>query len=232
MIRAATIAAAAAVLAGSLAAGCEEPPVAPPILTSEPSAPPRPTTQELVQGPRTSIPLGSIPLTVRAPAGWAVKNMEGTSLTLLEGPTPAGEASIQFNDRPLTSAAKLEILASGAKREMEQFPESIKMADLRTIAGGTKVLERQRVGRMPAPSPDDEPGVKLSPPFSWTVTVFVARGGGGADYETYELNFIGLTADQYEADKALLREIIDSVTVTAAAPSTAPADAAAPPPPR
>jgi hypothetical protein len=97
------------------------------------------------------------------------------------------------------------------------------MVDLRAI-GAAKVLERQRVGRTPLPSPDDEPGVKLSPPFSWTITVFVPRG---KDYETYELNFIGLTADQYEADKALLRAIVDSIAVNDGAPAggaaTAPA---------
>ncbi len=118
----------------------------------------------------------------------------------------------------MTTSAKLEAIVNGAKKEMGQIP-AIKMAELRPIAGA-KVLERQRVGRTPTPSPDDDPNVRPSPMFNWTINVFVPRG---ADYETHELNFIGLTADQYEADKALLREIIDSISVDSAAAATAPA---------
>lgn len=220
------LACAAVLLAGVYGLGCDDasvPPVIMPELPPSQEAAARPTTQELLEGPRQSISLGELPLTVQAPAGWAVKPLQGTSHILLQGPTPSGEAAIQLNDRPVTTAAKFDVIVNGAKKELQQFPQSIKLVELRTIEGG-KVLERQRVGQMPEPLPDDPPGVKPSPPFNWTITVFVPRG---ADYDTHELNFVGLTADQYETDKVLLRGIIDSITVnqTAGAPTatTAPA---------
>lgn len=217
-------------LAGALASGCDDSPTVPPELVQESTteapqdmAPARPTTQELLEGPRRPVQLDNLPLTVQAPAGWAVERMEGTSHVLLQGPTPSGEAAIQLNDRPFTTGAKFEMIVKGAKKELQESPESIKMVELRRIKGA-QVLERQRVGSMPAPSPVDPPGLTLSPPFNWTILVFVPRG---EDYDTYELNFIGLTADQYETDKTLLRGIIDSISVNAAgsgaAATTAPA---------
>jgi hypothetical protein len=218
---------AAVLLAGLYVTGCDDTPAPPPALVQEtppPDAPPtRPTTQELLEGPRKSISLGELPLTVQAPAGWAVKPMFGTSHILLQGPTPTGDAAIQLNERPLTTGAKFDLLVNGAKKELQQFPQSIKLVELRTIEGA-KVLERQRIGLMPKPSPDDPPGMKPSPPLNWTITVFVPRG---ADYDTHELNFVGLTADQYEADKGLLRGIIESIAVnhvaTPGGATTAPA---------
>lgn len=162
---------------------------------------------------------------MQAPAGWGVNAVEGTNVVLLEGPTPAGQASIQLANRMVISSAKLDALVNGAKGEMKQNPDSMKMVELRepARAGGVKVLERQRVGKMPSPLLSEEDGTKASPPFSWTITAFVPRG---ADYETYELNFIGLTADQYETDKSLLREIIDSLAVDAAGAGATSAPAA------
>lgn len=197
------------------ASACEERVEAPPELLKNPSPPEptsHPTTQALLEGPRTPIALATLPLTARVPIGWAVKNVEGTSVVLLEGPTPAGDAAIQLNERAATDAAKLDILVNGAKRELAQHPESIKMVDLRQIPGA-KVLERQRIGKVTNPTLS-EPGVKESPPFTWTISIFVPRG---EKYETYELIFIGLTVDQYETDKPLLRGIIDSITVNGAA---------------
>ena len=218
MIRCAPVAAAAIALAGFTGLGCDEPPKPPVIVQPVPppdATPPRPTTQELLEGPRKPLALGDLPLTVQAPTGWAVKPLQGTSQILLQGPTPSGEAFIQLNVRPTTPAPKLDVIISGAKKELQQFPQSIKLVDVRDIAGG-KVLERQRVGQVPRPSPEDPPDLKPSAPFNWTITVFVPRG---SDYETHELNFVGLTADQYEMDKALLRGIVESISVSGAGPA-------------
>ncbi len=211
---------AAVLLAAVYGSGCEDPlPPPPNLIPDMPQdvAVTRPTTQELLGGARISVSLSELPLTVQAPAGWAVQPLRGTSHILLQGPTPSGEASVQLNPRPLTTGEKFDVIVNGAKKELEQFPQSIKLVDLRTIEGA-KVLERQRVGLMPTTSPDDPPELKPSPPFSWTITVFVPRG---ADYDTHELNFIGLTADQYETDQALLREIVDSIAVNQVAPAGA-----------
>ncbi len=211
---------AAVLLAAVGGSGCEDSSAPPPLIQeATPYEPPatRPTTQELLEGVRVPVSLGELPLTVQAPRGWAVQPLRGTSHILLQGPTPSGEASVQLNPRPLTTGEKFDIIVNGAKKELQQFPQSIKLVELRTIEGA-KVLERQRVGLMPTTSPDDPPELKPSPPFSWTITVFVPRD---ADYETHELNFIGLTADQYETDQALLREIVDSIAVSQVAPAGA-----------
>jgi hypothetical protein len=157
-----------------------------------------------------------------------VKQLDGTTMTFLEGPTPGGgDASIQLVERATTTLDKFQIIVDGAKKELKQFPDTMRMAEVREVAGGVKVLERQRVGQAAKSSLNDA-GVRESPPYSWTITVFIPRDGG-KNYETCELNFIGLTVDQYEADKALLREIIDSVTVNdvTSAPSVPSAGAAA-----
>ena len=240
---------AAALLAGAICvgSGCDDASDPPPHLVADQPAPKpveadvRPTTQELLEGPRKAVSLGELPLTVQAPKGWGLETLSGTSHVLLQGPTPSGEASIQLKVRPSTSAAKLEMIVNGAKKELERFPQSVTMVELRPITGGqvlelgvrerdhggAQVLEQQRIGEMPRALPDDDPSIKLSRPMNWTITVFVPRG---ADHDTYELNFIGLTADQYQTDKPLLRGIIDSITVQTAAearPASAPAAAAA-----
>ena len=203
--------------------GCDDAAAPPPnVVADQPAAKPheadpaRPTTQELLEEPRTLIALGELPLTVRVPRGWAVKTLAGTTHVLLEGPTPSGDASIQLNVRPSASAEKLGMIINGAKKELEQFPQSIKMVQLRSIEGA-QVLERQRVGDMPRALPDDDPSLKPSRPLNWTITVFVPRG---ANFDTYELNFIGLTADQYDIDKPLLRGVVDSIAVQTGGPST------------
>jgi hypothetical protein len=217
---------------GILASACDEPTPLPPqaLLKNPPPQEPtsRPTTQQLLEGPRREVALAEMPLTARVPAGWSVKQLDGTTMTFLEGPTPSGgDVSIQLVERAATTPEKFHIIVEGAKKELQQFPDTMRMAELHEAAGGVKVLERQRVGEA-AKSSLNEPGVKESPPYSWTITVFIPRDGG-KNYETCELNFIGLTVDQYEADQALLREIVDSVTVNDAttAPTAPSAGAAA-----
>jgi hypothetical protein len=217
--------------AGVTMYGCDDTPAPPPHLledkpaTQEAPKVVRPTTQELLTGPRQTIRLGELPLTAQAPASWAVKPMPATDHVLLQGPTPSGDVVVQLNERPITKGTTLEFLVNGAKKEQQQSPDTVKMVELRPIRGA-KVLERQRVGLTPLPSPEDPPGTKLSPPLSWTITVFVPQG---EDYGTFELNFIGLTVEQYETDKALLRGIIDSLALDAvAASATPPTTTAAP----
>src|SRR5688572_25723943 len=62
------------------------------------SLPKIPTTQDLVNGPRTVMPLGPLPMTMRVPASWRVEVAGGASL--LRGFTPNGEVAIQLTSRP------------------------------------------------------------------------------------------------------------------------------------
>jgi hypothetical protein len=206
---------------------CDDTPEPPPQLLEESrkkedEGPKKPTTQELLSGPRGVISLGALPLTVRAPKDWKVNSLANGNIMLLQGPTPSGEAQISLSRRPTAKSEQIEAVIKGARKEMSATQSSVRMADTRELPGGARVFERQSIGRMMPAVPLDDEGKtmsKPSPAMNWTITVFVPEG---SVFESYELNFIGLTVDQYEADQRLLREIIDSLAL---------ADAAAPPPP-
>src|SRR5688572_27111527 len=80
---------AVAVAAGLTAIGCEEPAADVPQAVldqqarqaaAEKNLPKIPTTQELTTGPRQTIALGPLPLTMRVPASWKVEVAAGASL--------------------------------------------------------------------------------------------------------------------------------------------------------
>jgi hypothetical protein len=219
---------AAALLCAGFA--CDDEPQPPPELleqarkTDDEDGPKRPTTQELLQGPRGVISLGPLPLTVRAPKDWKVESVGTSNIILLRGPTPGGEAQVALSRRPSAAPERVEAVINGAKKEMATTQSSVKMAEVRPLGGGgARVFERQEVGRMMPAEPLDAEGKVMSKPsaaLSWTITVFVPQG---EEVEAYELNFLGLTVDQYETDKQLLRQIIDSLALAGAAPPPSPA---------
>jgi len=185
--------------------------------------PKKPTTQELLAGPRGVISLGPLPLTVRAPKDWKVETVGDGSVVLLQGPTPSGEAQLSLSRRPSAKPEQVEGVINGAKKEMATTQSAVKMAEARPLgSSGARVFERQSIGRTMPAMPLDAEGKIMSKPsaaMSWTITVFVPQG---EEVEAYELNFLGLTVEQYETDKELLRQIIDSLAL---------AGTPAPPPP-
>ena len=205
---------------------CDDTPKPPPELLEQSrkpdEGPGKPTTQELLQGPRGVVSLGSLPLTVRAPRGWKVDTVGGGRVVLLQGPTPSGEVQIALSRRPTAKPEQVEAVINGAKKEMATT-QALRMAEARSLDGsGARVLERQSVGRMLPSVPLDPEGrtmSKPSPALSWTITVFVPEGG---EFDAYELSFLGMTVDQYETDKQLLREVIDSLAVAGAGAPTTP----------
>ncbi len=205
--------------------GCDDTPAVPEALKQpqpvETTAPARPTTQQLLSGPQNTISLDVLPMSVRAPAGWKVESI-ADGVVLLQGPTLSGDASIQLSRRPTTTPDRLEAIVSGARREMQQNPEKIRMVDLRDGSGESKVIERQSVGRTAVPVGSENDPSQVSPMYTWTITTFVPRGG---NYDTYELNFIGLTQAQYDLDMPLLRQMMDSLKLDSA-PGAAPTTAA------
>lgn len=210
--------------ATALLVGCDDAPVPPADLTSTtqetPDAPTKPTTQELLSGPRKVIPLGVLPLTGRVPQSWTIKNLDSGSITLLEGDAPSGLVQIRLAQRPFIQRDKLEDILSRASKEKTEKPEVIKVLDIKPMPGdsGAQILERQSLGKTMPPIPLDAEGTQLSKPetlYSWTITYFIPQADG---YEAYELNFVGLTAEQFQADSAMLREIIDSVKYNGAPP--------------
>src|ERR1043166_1307910 len=83
-----------------LAGACDERPQASKAVQQAASQgnqdPQRPTTQQLLTGPRTRLTLGAIPFSVRAPLSWRTRVLASSGVTILTGPTPSGEAQIQL----------------------------------------------------------------------------------------------------------------------------------------
>lgn len=201
----------AAMSAMTALVACDEKPKLPP--TSQESAqvtPKPPTTQELLTGARTKLMLTAMPLSVTVPPSWKIDTVSGTTILLLKGPTPSGEAAIQLSHRPPTPKDRFAMLIEGATKEAKEKNDPREKAELRSL-GDAKVLERQSV-RAPAPlttmDKDGKEHTQSVSGMAWTIHVFVPDQ---SNYDTYELNFFGLTLDQYEADKALLNAIVQSL---------------------
>lgn len=204
-----------------LAVGCDDSAIPPEVLeqankTAEP-APKIPTTQEILTGPRTELVLGSLPLTANVPASWKIMRPDKTNVTLLSGYAPSGEIQIQLTARPSLKPDELTALVASAKKEMTQKPY-IKKVELHD-RNDMKLYERQTVGD-PRPYTmydiDGQPHTTTELIFSWTVIAYVPFEGA---LQAYELNFIGLTKSQYDQDKELLGQIIDSIRSAAGGPS-------------
>ncbi|MEA2707926.1 MAG: hypothetical protein QOF78_527 [Phycisphaerales bacterium] len=174
----------------------------------EKTLPKIPTTQELVTGPRTVMPLGPLPMTMRVPTSWKVEVTSGASL--LRGHTPSGEITIQLTSRPSLKKPEFDALIKAAKKEQAEKPQSILKADVRPL-GNVQVYERQAVGD-PAPYTVYDSNLKehttTEQLFKWTISVLAPHGEG---LQRYELNFVGLTKSQYDQDKEFLQGMLDTL---------------------
>lgn len=156
-----------------------------------------PATQPADLSRTRTLSLEVVPLELTAPESWSVE--QRGDFRLLTGPTPNGEARIQIAQRPGMTADQLGYLRTGMEKERKENP-AIRVLELRD-AEGMKVFERQSV----SPAVDGDPDSAV---YRWTVTYFVPAADG---HDAYELNFIGLSAADFEADGAFLKKIIDSI---------------------
>jgi len=185
-----------------------------------------PTTQELVNGPRTVTALGPLPMTMRVPASWEVKVAGGA--TLLSGFTPNGEVAIQLTSRPSLKKASFDSLVKSDKKEQAEKPQSILKVEVRPM-GDMLIYERQAVGD-PAPYTVFDKNMKerttTEQMFKWTISVLAPSSDA---YQRYELNFVGLTKSQYDQDKQFLQGILDTLSAGGAGGGTATTSPAATP---
>jgi hypothetical protein len=210
-----------------LIAGCDDRPDVPVAVLEQANKPKdtlpkRPTTQDLVSGARKQIVLGPLPLTMRVPQSWNVTTP--ASISLLHGYTPSGgEIDIQLTSRPSLKQEDLDRLIAGAKKEMTEKPESILKVEVRPL-GAVRVFERQTVGQ-PRPlttfDSQNQPHTRTESIFNWTVSVLSPAAGA---FQVFELNFIGLTKNQYDQDQKFLHGVLETLTVAGAttSPSTLP----------
>jgi hypothetical protein len=193
-------------------------------VATQPATAARPTTQELTSGSYRKIVLPGVPLSVQAPESWKIEAVG--PVMFLTGPTPSDQARIQLSHGNINTFKpdQIDMLAAGAKSEVQRNPEQFKKADLRDI-GRLKVLERVSLSRpVPIPRLDERgnamfdaqgnPVTLTMTPARWTLTVFVPQPQGG-EFARVELNFIDLTQEQLAADQTMLQRIVDSLTYEA-----------------
>lgn len=168
-----------------------------------------PTTQELVNGPRTVQALGPLPMTMRVPVSWAVKVTGGA--TLLSGFSPNGEITIQLSSRSSIKKTNFDSMLKSDKKEQAEKPQSILKVETRPL-GDMLIYERQAVGD-PQPYTVYDKNMKerttTEQLFKWTIALLAPSGDA---YQRYELNFVGLTKSQYDQDKNFLQGILDTLS--------------------
>ena len=197
----------------------------------------RPTTQELVEGQRVPITLDAMPLTLHVPPQWKITRRSATTgpLVWLGGPTPAGEVQLGLKFQDPMLPQKFEQLLQGTRREIERATDSNTQLTMRQL-GPAHIIERRSVSvPFEAKAVDsagmpitDASGVELTrtvTPMRWRVSVYVP-GDGRVDH--YDLNFIDLEKPQYDADRAFLEDVLQSLRYTGPVPAQTSGPATAP----
>jgi len=174
---------------------------------------PRATPEEIRTGPRTKLDLVALPFSFHTPAGWEAREIEGSSLVMVQGPAPEGDVQFTLAPRTGTTPEKIKLLESGARSEMAKNSD-VKLVRLRDV-GSIQMLEKQSIQVTAFDPTSVDPGAppttSLGHTFKWTIQIFVPRRDF---FETYELNFIGLTPEQFEVDKDFLDQLLTSVEYT------------------
>ncbi len=216
--------------------GCERSPVPSPAPTDASAAsstdPANPTVQPLgpsgdsnsptTQSPAAFAPirLSYFPLTVEAPRNWQIKSFVNGDVVFLQGPAPSGEeVQIQLSHRGRVTAEQLILRQNATTREAAEHSESVKLAEVRT-SGPLTIFDQQSLGKEIV-SLTDSRGNALPDTvnYRWTIHVFAPRE---SDFDDFELNFVGLTADQFKKDSQFLKRVMSSIKTVDEAPAPPP----------
>lgn len=198
------------------AVGCNNRP-APPTTQAETKSDSRgkaaPTTQDLAASPRAPLSLGVMPLSVNVPAGWKVQSPNDGQSMFLQGPAPNGDIAIALSRRPEADKKLMDVIIATGEKSHHDDPATFLLAEKRD-RGEFTLFQTQKIYRPRGTAPPDASGHAnaLPPLLDWTVSVFVPSAGGR--YRDYELNFVGLTLQQYQQDKDFLNSIVNSISYT------------------
>lgn len=194
---------------------------------------PRPTTQELLEGPRVGIVLDTLPVRMQVPPHWRITR-HGTAgkIVWLEGPTPHGDARIDLKYRDAIPPAQYDAYLRESRRDREKEPNT--EIEMRSAGPMQIVSRRSFLPPVTAPVVDAQGMPKLDAkgdvlmqtavPMRWWLNMFVPFGDR---VEQYDLSFVLITRDQFEADKAILEQMLSTLQYIGPAPATAPAAAPA-----
>jgi hypothetical protein len=199
--------------------GCDDkrssvPTIAPPAPATLPSAAAvtRPTTQELLNGTRKPLVLGTFKLTIEVPPSWKLETVG--SATWLAGDTPNGEARMQLavQGAALKSGA-IAAMEKRAREEAAQHPDTLEVIPLHNIGGTARKMERREVLhnlelRVPKADGKTLDHLEHVDRMDWSILVFVPDGD---QFILEVINFSGLSLQQYEKDRTFLEGIIRSL---------------------
>lgn len=208
--------------------GCDKPPPPPPTVTGDDAAADasttepedrRPKTDEIMSASWRPVQLGNHPLRLQAPPTWESKTI-GTAVVLRgpapNGPPPEGVTEITVNKPPpfpkeMAKSFEAEQRRAATRPAAAATTAPASATEINAVTareiGPNRVLDLRRL----------QPAVGNLPPMvDWRLVVFVPAGADTVN--TYQLNFIGLTLDQYQKDKELLEKIVNSLEVDALSP--------------
>jgi hypothetical protein len=169
----------------------------------------RPTTQQLMSGPRQQLTLGALPLTAMVPQSWKMESLGNTEM--LSGPAPVGEVQVIFSIRPRTTAEQMETIEAACKgMESEEPGQPIRISRMRS-RDGMKLHEELKMDQVATTQPGKAVAAG-SGIGTWRIRIFIPDG---TRFRTYELNFIGMTSEMYAGDREFLRSIVDSIQIDA-----------------
>lgn len=189
---------------------------------------PRPTTQALLEGPRTPIVLDTLPISMLVPPQWRITR-HSANVVWVEGPTPHSEARIALKSQPSIPHDQFQMYLKGSRRDQEEEKNTtIKIRQ----AGPMHIVERRTfLQPMRAPVVDSQGIAKLDErgdvvmlttvPLRWWVHLFVPFE---QHVEQYDLSFVDIAKDQFEVDQAFLEKMLSTLQYIGPQPTTAPAD--------
>ena len=201
----------------ALAAGCDDKrdvpviPPTPPATQPSTAAASRPTTKDLLEGPRKPLLLGAFKLVMEVPTSWNL-NAVG-SATWLEGDAPHGEVRIQLavQGAPL-KAESITALEKKTREEALAHPDDLELVALRNIGGTAKKMERREIMRDLTVTREDGRKDHIDR-VDWSVMVFVPEQ---QQFNLEVLNFSGLSLQQYQEDREFLERILRTLHYDAA----------------
>jgi hypothetical protein len=171
--------------------------------SATPTAPAKPSTQALLEGPRRELRLDFLPATISVPESWQLKTTSGeVAVTVLSGPTPHGDAAIRLSRLNSLTPQTVELYLDKMRQDADHSGANL-FFEIRE-QGGMRVVESVRPLRDAA--------------VDWKLRLLVASG---LNFDQYELSFLALPRSVYDADSTFLRSLLTSVRVTDA-PSTSP----------
>jgi hypothetical protein len=203
-----------------------------------PASKPTPTTRQLLEGSKTKLRLGDMPLTLEVPGDWGLKSSgEGQFVTInLEGMASSGPVTIQLSARlnPSDSPynpARINAILAETKKEADARPNPINRVELRDV-GPLKVLEQRMISNKDytggKPPPDVWGEVEIGEdPIShekkkvrtvinptlvrWNFTVFMPTAPGSDKYNARSLTFMQLKLSELEQDREFLERMMRSL---------------------